>query len=366
MKTGQDILLSVCIPTYNRASILRNTVFNLLKFKQSKFEIVISDNGSTDDTYEVIRRFNDNRIKYYSNNENKGGTFNIIRVLELAIGKYVVLLSDEDDLNIDNIFRVIDMFKPNNPGLFLGNIIKFDHSSLHDFKTELHSPGYISLLRFGFRSSYVSGIVFLKESLDFEKYYEQLSLPNYGFLDLYPHQYLVNYLLVNGTTVSTELVFVYQREIGKNFLTPNSLGLKHTTPQAILLLFQKNLAFILEETKFYNQEKSKLIFICFRFLIDYTTFYPNMYKNEEITNYFEGYFDNPYDKSKDYKIIIDEALKDIKGTIFKDGFTVKKRLIRKSYRYLYFSKIYKVYYGLSLDKLYTHRILLKVMKQIWK
>jgi glycosyltransferase involved in cell wall biosynthesis len=366
MKINHDILLSVCIPTYNRSSVLKNTVSNLLRFNQFQFEIVISDNGSSDNTSKVIKRFNDKRISYHSNHENKGFTYNLIRVLELAKGKYVVLLSDEDDLNIENIFKVIDKFKSNNPSLFLGNIIKFDLRSIHDFKTEFHRPGYISLLRFGFRSAYVSGIVFLKESLDFNKYYEQLSLPDYGFLDLYPQQYMVNYLLVNGTTVTTELVFAYQREIGKNFFTPNSHGVKHITPQAVLLLFRKNLSFIMEETRFYNQEKSKLVFLRFRFLIDYTTFYPNMYKNEEITNYFEGYFDNPYDKSKDYKIIIDEALKDIKGTIFKDGFTVKKRLIRKSYRYLYFSKIYKVYYGLSLDKLYTHRILLKVMKQIWK
>jgi glycosyltransferase involved in cell wall biosynthesis len=68
-------IISICIPTYNRADFLKiciNNIINQDAFSENKIEIVISDNNSPDNTYEVVKTFQKNysNIKYFKNHEN--------------------------------------------------------------------------------------------------------------------------------------------------------------------------------------------------------------------------------------------------------------------------------------------------------
>ena len=96
-------IVSVCIPTYNRAPLLAQAIRSVLGQTLQDFELVISDNASTDDTESVVRSFNDPRIRYVRNHKNLGGVANWNRCLELARGAYVTLLSDDDIMMPDNI-----------------------------------------------------------------------------------------------------------------------------------------------------------------------------------------------------------------------------------------------------------------------
>lgn len=57
-------LISVIIPTYNRAALLQETIASVLGQTYPHFEVIVSDDGSTDDTANLISKLGDHRIKY--------------------------------------------------------------------------------------------------------------------------------------------------------------------------------------------------------------------------------------------------------------------------------------------------------------
>jgi glycosyltransferase involved in cell wall biosynthesis len=64
--------LSVIIPTYNRAHLLMRTIQGILDQTYEDFELIIVDDCSIDNTKEVVRGFNDKRIKFIQCERNRG------------------------------------------------------------------------------------------------------------------------------------------------------------------------------------------------------------------------------------------------------------------------------------------------------
>lgn len=93
----QAPLVSVVIPTYNSAQYLPETIESILSQSWQDFEIIIVDDGSTDNTQEVVEAFNSNKIRYIRQ-ENSGGPSRPRNVgVQHARGKYISLF-DSDDL----------------------------------------------------------------------------------------------------------------------------------------------------------------------------------------------------------------------------------------------------------------------------
>ncbi len=96
------IKLSICIPTYNRANYLRDCLERCLRDinVDFAFEIVVSDNASTDNTGEVAREFIDRGapIRYFKGATNVGMIPNMNSALRLGRGEYVMYLADDDRL----------------------------------------------------------------------------------------------------------------------------------------------------------------------------------------------------------------------------------------------------------------------------
>jgi glycosyltransferase involved in cell wall biosynthesis len=93
---GDAPLVSFCVPTYNRARLLGETLKSALAQTVSDFEIVVVDDVSPDATPELMRRYTDPRIRYSRNPENLGVPENLNRAFSLARGRYLVLLEDHD------------------------------------------------------------------------------------------------------------------------------------------------------------------------------------------------------------------------------------------------------------------------------
>lgn len=88
--------VSVCIPTYNTARYLGQTIESVLQQGYQDYELVICDNASTDETPELVCRYEDSRIRYIRFEEltNQAGNFN--RCLQAARGEYIALLHSDD------------------------------------------------------------------------------------------------------------------------------------------------------------------------------------------------------------------------------------------------------------------------------
>jgi len=103
-------LLSFAIPTYNRAKYLEQLLAAFLPQLngESRVEVIISDNASTDDTRAVVEAYLQKgiEIRYIQNEVNRGADFNILQCYEQAKGKYVWIFSD-DDLILDGGLSIV-------------------------------------------------------------------------------------------------------------------------------------------------------------------------------------------------------------------------------------------------------------------
>src|SRR5690606_33090966 len=113
-----SLKFSIIIPTYNRGRILAKTVSTALSQSYRNFEVIIVDDGSTDDTRSVVESIKDDRVRYFPKvNEERGAARNF--GVQKATGDYVCFL-DSDDLLYDNHLAVASEFieKKDSPEVF--------------------------------------------------------------------------------------------------------------------------------------------------------------------------------------------------------------------------------------------------------
>jgi glycosyltransferase involved in cell wall biosynthesis len=87
---------SICIPTYNRADYLTYAVNSVLEQTYGDFELIICDDGSTDDTSERVRQWSDERIRYVRHPQNIGRSRNMRSGFDAASGEYFIKFDDDD------------------------------------------------------------------------------------------------------------------------------------------------------------------------------------------------------------------------------------------------------------------------------
>lgn len=106
-----DPLVTVCIPTYNRASLLRQSIASVLSQTFHDFRLIVVDNASDDETETVVRSFDDARVKYVRNAQNIGLRGNWNRCLALATGQYITILPDDDLMMPNNLEAKVAILK---------------------------------------------------------------------------------------------------------------------------------------------------------------------------------------------------------------------------------------------------------------
>jgi glycosyltransferase involved in cell wall biosynthesis len=114
---------SFIIPTYNRAHCILNTISSILNQSYLEFEIIIVDDGSTDDTQIILKTIANNvKIKIFHYGNNRGANFAKNFGADKAIGDYLIFLDSDDILS--------------------------SNSSLIDIENELSENGYPNLAMF--------------------------------------------------------------------------------------------------------------------------------------------------------------------------------------------------------------------------
>ena len=111
-------LLSVVMSTYNRENLVKETIDSVLAQTFEDFEFIIIDDFSSDSTFEVLSSYDDKRIHLYKNSSNKGCTFNYHIAQNLAKGKYIAHI-DDDDICMPTRFEKQINYLENNPDISL-------------------------------------------------------------------------------------------------------------------------------------------------------------------------------------------------------------------------------------------------------
>lgn len=133
---GNNILLSICIPTYNRSNIIDKSLENYVNDPafSEQVEIVISDNCSTDDTEKQIAKYTNkyNNIKYNRLQRNIGAEYNVIEVLSMGKGLYLKLMNDAISLKpgmLKSMLEILNVRKNEMKPIFFYQNIHFLNSN---------------------------------------------------------------------------------------------------------------------------------------------------------------------------------------------------------------------------------------------
>jgi abequosyltransferase len=104
------VRLSICIPTYNRADCLRETLESIASQYREDIEVVVSDNASTDSTAQVIDEFRTifPRLVFHRWPRNMGADRNFLKVIELASGEYCWFMSSDDTIEPGAINHILE------------------------------------------------------------------------------------------------------------------------------------------------------------------------------------------------------------------------------------------------------------------
>ncbi len=110
--------VSVVMTTYNGSQFVKETIDSILNQSFSDFEFIIIDDNSTDETFEIIKGYNDRRLRIYRNSQNLGVGATRNRGINLANGDYLAY-TDQDDISLpQRLERQVD-FLDNNPAVIL-------------------------------------------------------------------------------------------------------------------------------------------------------------------------------------------------------------------------------------------------------
>ena len=88
--------VSVVMLTYQREKILPQAIDSILAQTYKDFEFIIINDGSTDNTDDVVKSYKDKRIRYYKNDKNHGIAYSRNKAADLARGEYVMIMDDDD------------------------------------------------------------------------------------------------------------------------------------------------------------------------------------------------------------------------------------------------------------------------------
>lgn len=106
--------VTVFIALYNAENYIKETIESVLNQTYTDYEILIINDGSTDNSVEVVKQFDDSRIRLLHNEKNSGERFTRDRALTEAKGKYIAVL-DADDITVANRLELQINFLENNP-----------------------------------------------------------------------------------------------------------------------------------------------------------------------------------------------------------------------------------------------------------
>ncbi len=107
----QNSRVSIGLPVHNGENFVREAIDSILVQTFEDFELIISDNGSTDETEEICREYaaQDKRVRYYRNKENMGASTNYTRLFELASGEYFKWAAHDDVCRPDFLARCVEV-----------------------------------------------------------------------------------------------------------------------------------------------------------------------------------------------------------------------------------------------------------------
>lgn len=104
-------LVSVTVRAYNRAYILKQTIESILRSTYANIEVIVVDDGSTDNTRELMKGFTDPRVRYIVHETNRGASAAVDTGVRASRGDFVAVCDSDDHFLPEKIQKSVDRLK---------------------------------------------------------------------------------------------------------------------------------------------------------------------------------------------------------------------------------------------------------------
>jgi glycosyltransferase involved in cell wall biosynthesis len=218
MQISKKPLVSVLMTSYNRQQYIAEAIECVLESTFSDFELIIVDDKSLDNTYEIIKSYasQDKRIRVYQNEKNLGQFANRNKIAELAKGEYLMFADSDDKLYADGIERCMSAMHSHpeagfaifsissSTNLFLLNPAEAIRKHFFENPFLTHGPGATIIKRSVFQK--IGGFP-LKYSIAGDMYYNLNAASHVNVL-LLPFRF-VNYRIHEGQELNNRFDYLW-------------------------------------------------------------------------------------------------------------------------------------------------------------
>lgn len=241
MQIKNKPLVSIIMPTYNRECNIQKAINSVLNQTYENWELIIVDDGSTDDTLNLLNKIVNNKIRIISYSENKGHSFARNKGLKDAEGEYIMYLDSDNEWDSNYIETIIGAFieLPDADAIYSGQLLYENYNTkpyairFGSFnKPLLHNRNYIDINCFSHKNNVYKSIGGFDESL--------IKLVDWDFILRISNEFkiysvpvlLSKYYVANSTNRVTDFPFDYDGKaaeiIKKNdFTSKNYKNLSH-------------------------------------------------------------------------------------------------------------------------------------------
>lgn len=209
-------LLSICIPTYNRAELLNYNLSLLcpLLDQFSDIAIVVSDNCSTDDTIKILENYRSrySSFSYFVQEQNFGADKNFETVLKLTDSKYQWLLGDSKTVDEKGVRKIIELLSNYAPQLLLLNSGLWNEVPSKTYKNK-----NIFLEEQGWQVTNIACLIFSKDLItnaNFNRYYST-HLLQFGIV----FEYLACFEQINVLYENNQILINFEEQLISKFKT---------------------------------------------------------------------------------------------------------------------------------------------------
>ncbi len=232
-------ILSICIPTYNRANFLKECLEKIVvQFDVNALnhiEIIISDNDSSDNTTDMVEGYikKYRNIKYFKNANNIWWNANVIKVTEYANWKYLRLLTDDDCITKFSLKYVLDIIEKENFDVMFCNSISSEDMNI---EIELKENKYQVCAWINVFLSYMNdNYKWYKNLISFFSFYSILIVRSEYFREWlwsikqqiiwndFPQDMVVYHNLINKKIVIPDNIFVMWRLLNESYVWSTKL-----------------------------------------------------------------------------------------------------------------------------------------------
>jgi glycosyltransferase involved in cell wall biosynthesis len=128
-------MISVIIPSYNRGSTIKRAIQSVLDQTYRNIEVIIVDDGSTDNTEEIVSGLKNDKVFYYKNTRNIGACGSRNRGITLAKGEFIAFQDSDDEWLPEKLKKQMDFFSKVNCDLVFCSMDR-----ISDKKKEVYPP----------------------------------------------------------------------------------------------------------------------------------------------------------------------------------------------------------------------------------